>query len=212
MYLSRVRMDISHRGVRNALRDCNELHRDLMSAFPKTQAEGSARACEHLLFRVIERRNEISLLMTSDSMPDVDRLRERGYILTPDCIREISALKEVFRPGMFLRFELLAFPSKKSNFGTRNSRRVFLREEKERVDWLVRQGEKYGFRICEQQEDAVQTRIGGRKQEMHIHYEAVRFTGILQVTDTERFWEGYRHGVGPGKAYGLGMLTVSKVG
>lgn len=211
MYLSRIRLDIGHSGVRHALRDCNELHRDLMSAFPQTQTEQAARQSEHLLFRLIECRSEISLLMVSDSMPDMARLSQRGYILTPENVRDISALHDIFCEGLCLRFELLASPCKKVGFEGTNSRRVFLKTEKERAEWLTRQGGKYGFSICDMQEDAQQVSVEGNKKGMRIRYEAVRFTGILEITDAEAFWYAYRQGIGPGKAYGLGMLTVARV-
>lgn len=210
MYLSHIRLELSHRGVRCALRDCNELHRDLMSAFPQTQTVQGARQSECMLFRMIERRDEIGLLMASESLPDAQQLRRRGYILTPENIRDISALRDVFCEGMCLRFELLTSPCKKIALDGKNSRRVFLDDPQKRNEWLLRQGDKYGFAIRQVQEDANRINVEGRKGDMQIHYAAVRFTGILEITDAEAFWEAYRHGIGPGKAYGLGMLTVAR--
>lgn len=210
MFLTKMILDISHPGIRRALRDCNEMHRDLMSAFP--QYDTTARKSENVLFRLIERSDGVSLMMTSDSLPDTDRLCRLGYQVLPGCVKDISALEGAFREGMLLRFELLASPCKKCGFGQKNSRRVFLRTEEERLQWLERQGEKYGFQICNLEEKAIQTALDGKKNSMYIHYDAVSMSGVLKITDTSAFWQAYRQGIGPGKAYGLGMLTVSRIG
>ena len=210
MYLSQIRLNLQHPGVRRALRDCNDLHRDLMSAFPQTQTASGARREEAALYRLIERKNEVLILMSSKSVPDAEQLRRHGYDLHPDSIRDISALETVFQAGMHLRFELLASPCKKIRTGGKNSRRVFLSQEQDRLDWMKKQGEKYGFSICNMQENPVRVAVDGCKGDMRIHYDAVRISGVLEIADAKAFWKGYCGGVGPGKSYGLGMLTVSR--
>ena len=58
-----------------------------------------------------------------------------------------------------------------------------------------------------------QTRRWNPKMAKYIFTErrAVRFSGVLEITDAERFRDGYLRGVGPEKAYGLGMLMLRKV-
>lgn len=38
----------------------------------------------------------------------------------------------------------------------------------------------------------------------------LRMTGVLRVTDAEAFRRGYENGIGPEKAYGLGMLMLRR--
>ena len=211
MYLSQIQIDIRHPGIRRALRNCNELHRDLMSAFPHTQTDDAARKTENMLFRLIERRDGFYLLMSSESVPDAERLFRRGYILRSDAVKDVSVLETVFRQGMLLRFEILVSPSKKTGGEQKNSRRIFLKEAEERAQWMERQGKKYGFHIRVLEENAVRVSLDGIKNEMRIHYDAVNMTGVLEITDARLFWQAYRQGIGPGKAYGLGMLTVAPV-
>lgn len=211
MYLSQIQLDIRHPSIRRALRDCNELHRDLMSAFPQTQTDDAARKTENMLFRLVEHRDGICLLMTSDSVPNAECLRKRGYLLAPNAVKDVSALENVFRAGMFLRFEILLSPCKKISSDQKNSRRVFLQKEDERAQWMDRQGEKYGFRICNLEEKAVRISLDGNKNGSRIHYDAVSMTGVMEITDAKMFFQAYRQGIGPGKAYGLGMLTVAKI-
>lgn len=41
---------------------------------------------------------------------------------------------------------------------------------------------------------------------------SVTYEGILKVTDAEKFQKILIEGIGRGKAFGMGMLTIAKVG
>ena len=43
-------------------------------------------------------------------------------------------------------------------------------------------------------------------------FAGVLFDGHLEVTDASLFYETIRQGVGPGKAYGFGLLSVGRPG
>lgn len=210
MYLSRIVLDLRHPSVRQALRDCNDMHRNLMQGFPSVQVESLARDSANVLYRLVERREEVSLLVTSEAIPCRDALAARGYRLSADSPKDLSALEQVFTEGMVLRFELVTSPCKKLAGNQKNSRRVYLQTPEERMQWLMRKAEQNGFEILEASEYSHSISIDGTKQAMRIHYEAVRFVGILKILDTKCFWQAYCAGIGPGKSYGLGMLTVAR--
>lgn len=117
---------------------------------------------------------------------------------------------ERFHPGLALGFDLLAYPCKKVDVGRANSVRAFLTTSQERRAWLVRQGEKNGFALRVLREDEPADMRGKRRTGL-VQIRAVRFSGVLEITDAERFRDGYLRGVGPEKAYGLGMLMLRKV-
>ena len=48
-------------------------------------------------------------------------------------------------------------------------------------------------------------------QETKVRLLAVTYEGVLTVTDTELFCKALTEGIGRGKAYGMGLLTVAKV-
>jgi CRISPR-associated protein, Cse3 family len=41
------------------------------------------------------------------------------------------------------------------------------------------------------------------------HIGAVLFTGYLKVTDADRFRTALEHGIGSGKAFGFGLLSIA---
>ena len=210
MYLSRIILDLHHPSVRQALRDCNDMHRNLMQAFPEHQVNVCARRQGGILYRLVDRRSDVSLLLISESFPDRQALAAQGFMLSSNSPKDISALQQVFSNGRILRFELLASPCKKQAGDGKNSRRVFLRTEQERAQWLVRKADQSGFEVLEVSEHSNSLSVDGNKGDMHIHFEAIRFDGVLKIVDADRFWKAYCEGIGPGKSYGLGMLSVAR--
>ena len=126
--------------------------------------------------------------------------------------RDLTPLEKVFRNGLKLSFDLWTSPcKKKSEEGKKNSFRVFLRTQEERMAWLVRQGMKGGFRIVSAFEQG-ERRLSARNDKGEIRYHAVRFTGVLQITDAVAFQACFAQGNGAGKACGLGMLLLFPLG
>lgn len=208
MYLSKIVLDIRHPSVRQALRDVNDMHRNLMSGFAMGTGGETPRADMQVLFRVIERRDQIYLLVSSDEKPDATALAARGFHTDDAMIRDVSALRRVFVPGKVLRFELLASPCRKAG-GEGNSKRFFLETPDERLAWLRRKGEQGGFDVLYADELGGRIDIRGRRGDAEVKNSAVLFSGMLKIVDGDAFWQSYARGVGPGKAYGLGMLNVA---
>jgi len=201
MYLSKLSFDVRHPSVIQALKNPQDMHRNLMRAF---EAQGASRKEAKLLYRLDVPR--AALLVSSQALPAWERVP--GYCC--EGIKEIEALKKAFIRGRCLNFELLAIPAKKVKREGRHSHRVFLRGKEERADWLKRQGVKYGFELVCPPAQSPSCQIDGAKDGMNICYTAVCFSGTLRITDPEAFWHAYTEGVGAGKAYGLGMLSVKK--
>ncbi len=79
--------------------------------------------------------------------------------------------------------------------------------------WLMRRAEKHGFSLLEDGFDVVQSQWlrfrkgtdGGRP----VTLLSVTYEGVLTITDAAVFQATLTEGVGRGKAYGMGMLTVA---
>ena len=210
MYLSKIVLDIRHPSVRQALRDVNDMHRNLMAGFEAQSPQGTARADQQVLYRLFSGREQVYLLVSSREMPNLNKLAARGFHTEPALIRDISPLKEVFREGTCFRFELLASPCKKVGGAGNNSRRVFLDTPEARVEWLRRKAEQGGFEILFEDEMANRVDACGHRGAMTIKNSGAVYSGVLRVTNASAFWKSYTCGIGPGKAYGMGMLNLSK--
>ncbi|MBQ9405638.1 MAG: type I-E CRISPR-associated protein Cas6/Cse3/CasE [Desulfovibrio sp.] len=153
----------------------------------------------------------------------------RAYLLSgPEPVRPAWcpsagwAVKEI--PHGFLeheryRFDLLANPTRKlvirdaNGERRKNGKRVPLLHEDEQRRWLKAKGVQHGFCL----EDAVPLAVDPagrhpfhRRGDEGLHV-GVRFRGVLNVTDKERFADAFRHGIGSAKGFGFGMLILKPV-
>ena len=80
--------------------------------------------------------------------------------------------------------------------------------------WLLDRAAKHGFALTEDSFTVTRVRWhhfakGGTRP---VSLLAVTYEGVLQVTDPEAFRNLLCQGMGRGKAYGLGLLTVMRGG
>ena len=134
-----------------------------------------------------------------------------------------------------LRFRLRANPTKRiaKQGDLMKGKRVELRRESEQIDWLMRKAQQRekgvpgGFELLMKEVKNMRGEIrmvqrvnvcpegkqNGRKRDAaggHVTtHLAVLFEGFLQVTDKNAFLETLVHGIGPGKAFGFGLLSVA---
>lgn len=236
LYLSRLRLDPRNRIAAANLARPYELHRTLLRAFPGSDSEGFGR----VLFRVEpmprSRAAEATVIVQSETEPDwIEACREYppGMLLAPPQLRGLPA---TFPVGTLLRFRLRANPCVRRcrlPDGTRDERRQRPRHglyrEEDQIDWLIRQGRSKGFELmasdatswfeteglCARYDLVVRdegTMVTDKKTTKGVsrHYSVV-FEGLLHVTAPPAFSNGLRSGIGPGKAFGFGLLSIAPV-
>ena len=203
MILSLLTLDLTAPGVRQSLRDAQDLHRSIMKAFD------NSRLADQVLYRLIRSSNSIQIYVQSKGIPSWERIEHSGF----HCVksRDISLLLDSFQEGQVLHFKLLGCPSKKVSGDGKNSKRVLLRNEEEQLDWMKYQGEKNGFRILEIHIAGKAEKTFGSKESGIFYLSGIPFEGVLQINDSELFRKAFKNGIGAEKAYGFGLLMVSKV-
>lgn len=185
MYFSKLVLDIMHPSVRQALVNCQDMHRNIMKAF------GNTREKVQMLYRLVEKKQSIELFVYCTDEPAWDNLKANGYTLVQ--MKEISTLPQLYGNESVLRFDLQACPSKKvSEADRKNSRRVSLFDHDERMAWLQRQAEKYGFEILEAHMPSADKKINGKKGNIPFSLIAVEYAGVLRIKNAEVFWNAYR--------------------
>ncbi len=219
LHLTRIVIDPRDRTSRAVLRDVHHAHRVVMAGFPDVD-DGHARERFAVLWRY-DRPVPPTLLVQSSVPPDHGALSERlaGSRIETKRIGEI--LQKAISPGRVLSFRLVANPTRKIDTKSgpegrrRHGRRVPLRRDPDRLAWLDRRFGASGARPVVT-DGVADVRIGasttfrGRRDGRDVTVEGVDFEGRLVVDDTGRFLEALRSGIGPGKAYGMGLLTVAR--
>lgn len=145
------------------------------------------------------------------------------------------------RTSEILRFRLRANPTKKIGTSRKvdlaagkpkcNGRRVIVGDEKEQIEWLIRKGTLCGFEILSSrllnEVPDVQTREDGKttskanlkgtqsasdaQSKNKLSFASVTYEGYLKVIDRDKFLTSIKSGIGSGKAYGFGLLSIAPV-
>ncbi len=228
MFLSKLTLDLRNAKARHDLACPYEMHRTLMNSYPYARVE---HRCD-LLFRVEESRTGPPIvLVQTHQQPDWSALASgylRGRAESKPVVLAVTA-------GRRLRFRLRANPTKRVWSGNDRlgavmvGKRVGLTTATDQLRWLLHKGEIGGFRIPGGWLDAQHPETGEPIQVPNFRvdvlpegrdcndkpggggFTAVRFDGVLVVTDPDTFQNAVASGVGTGKAFGFGLLSVAPV-
>lgn len=245
VYLSRLILNARSREVRRDIGNKREVHRTICKAFPKIEASKSLQKRRKISFRkeynilfrldIDERRGTICLLVQSTARPDWSFLPE-DYLCNdteePLACKTVQDSFENIKDGTKLIFRLQANPTKrigksdpyasdkfKPSANCKPRRRVELRSDEERINWLRRKGSLAGFDLedvkikpnIKNVASVRQEKTKVRKRESVATFGLVVFEGVLTVTDANAFQDVLIKGIGQGKAYGFGLLSVASV-
>jgi CRISPR system Cascade subunit CasE len=150
--------------------------------------------------------------------------------------KDIMPACRKIQDGQVLRFRLRANPTKRiGKDDDMKGKRVELSRENEQIDWLIRKGQAIGkdlpggFDLLMKKVRDVKGEMrlvpcvnvcpegkqtGRKRDEARGHattHLAVLFEGLLRVTDTNAFVQTIVRGIGAGKAFGFGLLSVAPV-
>jgi len=152
--------------------------------------------------------------------------------------KDIMPACQAIKNGQVFRFRLRANPTKRignvmKGDADLKGKRVGLLREEQQIAWLLRKGlerergKSGGFEIvmrnvkgdkrpsdmvpcveahCENKQKGRMKKNGRSHQTTHL---AVSFEGLLRITETDAFRETLMRGIGPGKAFGFGLLSVA---
>ena len=209
MYLSRVELDPTRRSTMAALAAPQKLHGAVESAFA-----GERR---RRLWRLDQLGEKLYLLLLSEERPDLTALCAQFGTGAPPETRPYDSLLERVTAGSCWQFRLTANPTRSKKDSADHTARGTLKPcylEVEQEEWLWAQAAKHGFALRE--EEFTVTRVQWQHFAKHgtrpVTLLAVTYEGILQVTDAEQFRALLCQGMGRGKAYGLGLMTVMRGG
>lgn len=223
MYLSKLIINSRSRQVQREIAVPYQMHRTIMRAFPK-----DLPADERVLFRLetAPRTGTLMVLVQSQHKPNWSYLtdgRVQPYLLPlhqlPVHVGRNPDTKLVylqFRAGQSLVFRLQANPTKRlgKSAGENQGKRVGIYKEEDQLKWLRRKAENGGFRVHSarvKNRGFIQGKgpEGCEKKRHQLSLSVVQFDGALQVTDPDLFLETVHRGVGSGKGFGCGLLSVA---
>jgi len=220
-YLSRIHLNPRSGRVQHELADCQRLHCTILAAFPDISND-AARAALGILYRVEDAVAPPQVLVQSAAAPDWSALPRDSILSDPHVLR-IDQVYASLEEGQNFRFRLRANPTKRvfreTPRGGRSwvGKRVNLIREEDQIAWLQRKAEAGGFdllrvttaRDVPNVRTSAQPRTRGRRDGRQLTFGSVLFDGELRVTDPDRLRDTLKSGIGSGKAYGFGLLSIA---
>jgi len=212
-----MKLDTKRRSTMLALASPSRIHGAIESSFP---GERTRR-----LWRIDSLQGETYLLLLSEETVDLSNVYDQfGSVLSNHNddmweTRSYTPLLERIEEGTRWHFRLVACPvssisSLRKEGETRGkvTAHVTVSQQKE---WLLARAEKNGFSLGKDDFEVVHRETkrfkkGSNKNTVTLC--AATYEGILTVMDKEKFCHLLTNGIGKGKAYGLGMMTVIRNG
>ncbi len=211
MYLSRLILNPLSRQVQQEIAHPYQMHRTILRAFP----DDLDKDTERILWRIDSHRRTgaLHLLVQSQGSPNWGWLhadsQSRPYLATVDTRNPaIKQIEPHYSPGQILAFRLLANPTKRlgKTYGKDKGKRVGIYRPEDQLEWLDRKANMAGFAVLSATPSEPGS-IKDNKQGLELH--GVRFDGLLQVAQPAQLIAAINRGIGSGKAFGYGMLSVA---
>lgn len=210
MYMSRLQLDPANRNTMNALAAPKFFHGAIESGFSNER--------QRTLWRIDHLQNKVFLLIVSVEKPDLSAAaRQFGFPNASPAweTQDYTPFLQRVETNSRWHFRLTANPTTHLPGDAAHGKRgkvVPHVTAKHQERWLMEKAPKHGFTLCEDEFLAVEEhRYRFRKpadENRLVDLLSVTFEGLLTVTDAELFRKTLTEGIGRGKAYGMGMLTV----
>jgi CRISPR system Cascade subunit CasE len=206
MYLSKLLLNSQKTSVLRELSNAHKFHQRIMQAFPDEESRENPREDWHILFRQEPDSNVV--LVQSAIEPDWSKLPD-GYLRKSSEPKPFNLSPEVLSAGNVFQFRLRANPSKRDS-KTRKTIGFYRRPDQ--LAWLERQADRCGFRLLSA--DVIPSPNVFKKKKKGsapIRITTALFQGVLEVTAPEPFVSTVQQGLGRGKSYGCGLLSLARL-
>jgi CRISPR system Cascade subunit CasE len=233
MYLSRVMLNPQRRATRAWISSPQRIHAAVLGGFPGAHITDAGR----VLWRLDQSNHRNVLYVVSPMRPDFSHLVEDGgWSTEPAGVMDYAPFLESIHAGQRYRFRLRAntvrsTKDRETSGPATRGRVVNVGSRALQEDWLLTRVPALGFRIPADETDLTDDsgEIIGRKNlvlterntlqfarstdgmRRNVTLATALFDGVLEVADPEALRRVLQHGVGRGKAYGCGLLTLAPV-
>lgn len=218
MYLSRIELDTKSRETMRALASPSRFHGAVERAFDGDRSRN--------LWRIDTLGDRTYLLLLSRELPRLDALATQfgyGQYETRDYDKLLSRIAD----GRRFRFRLVANPTfskspgKDAAVSKTRGRVIGCSTPEYQAEWLCRRAGSHGFDVTYTDENETRCSFTITKSRRlsfdkgsdgrNVKLLSVTYEGELTVTDAEKFKALLCDGIGRGKAYGQGMMTVVSI-
>ena len=194
MYLSAYRLSrTDSRHLR--LTDCYSVHRVVYDLFDPVRSEGEQTHSGILYVDKGEDRQERLVLILSNRLPKTPAY---GKV-------ETRTLERSHLDFSTYRFEIVVNPVRRNN---QTRKIVPVRGRAAIARWFMDKAPAWGFAEPELSLQVAEITVDRFKAKEAVTLGKARLTGMLHVTDRQRFVQSVCQGIGRGRAFGCGLLQI----
>lgn len=205
-FLAQIHINPRSRQAHRDLADAHRMHQRVMSLFPDG-VDATPRSAAAVLYRVEVNSRGTALLVQSNIEACFDKLPEDyGSAAT----RDISPLLAALEKDMAVRYRIDINPmiTGPAN-GAKRGPRILLNGQAATTWWTAR-AESHGLLLLGYQHRTDRDPAHGvRPDGITIRHNIIRFDGAALITDAEKLRESIRTGIGKGRPYGCGLLSIA---
>jgi CRISPR system Cascade subunit CasE len=214
MHLTRFEINPQRRAAREVLASPQRMHAAVLAAFPESRSDEG-----RVLWRVDPGAHDAVLYVVSPDKPDLTHLVESiGRPAYGWQTRDYGPFLERLAVGDRWAFRLCANPvhNVPAPDGGRG-KRVGHVTAAQQTDWFLRRAEACGFAVGkgagEEPDVVLRSRRTLRfaRRGRTVTLSTAVFDGTLRVVDPGLLRSALAGGIGPGKGYGCGLLTLAAV-
>jgi len=218
VFLSRIQINPQRRGAQRLLASPQRMHAAVLSAFPDPLVGTDG---PRILWRLDEEPHRVFLYVVSPQEPDFVHLAEQaGWPRTEQGLtRPYSAFLESLAPDQVWAFRLKASPVRylPAPGGGRARRTVHVTAAQQEA-WLVEKSASIGGALAPLQDGGPSLQLTRRGTDVFskgtssspVTLGWAQFDGLVRVVDADALRAALVGGIGPGKAYGCGLMTLAR--
>ena len=212
MYLTRVKLNLNKRKTLLAIYSPAKFHGAIESSFENKQ--------DRNLWRIDKLGETTYLLLLSSEVPNMHSFIEQfGFDNDSAETKDYSKLTNTIKEGSVLRFRLVGNPTHSIKMDGQRGKVVAHVTDEYKYLWLEKKALSCGFQINRNQcsilasewKDFYKGNPEKKSISNRVHLLQVSYEGTLTVTNVDAFINAINNGIGRGKAYGCGLLTVAKI-
>lgn len=210
MILTRFMINQRRQGARKLLGSPQAMHAAVLSGFSPGVDPG------RVLWRVDGMGTpQIALWIVAHAAPDLAHVEEQAGWPSQPTTRSIdyTPLLDGLERGQNWAFRLTANPTHRATIGGRKKVLAHVTAQQQ-IEWLAERASRIGVMLDEAGDPSF-TVVGRevkkfRRDNAVVTLATATYQGILKVSDPELLRTAMTQGVGRGKGYGCGLLTLSR--
>ncbi|MEU3529793.1 type I-E CRISPR-associated protein Cas6/Cse3/CasE [Streptomyces sp. NPDC038707] len=205
--IARIRLNPHSRDVQRDLRDATEMHRTVMRMAPDDLGN-SPRHQAGLLYRLDETDTSSALLVQAASL-NPSRL-PTGYGHAE--VKSLAPMFTALCKGLGVRYRIVLNPTKRERLSLEEKGkrgRIVALSGADADQWWLRRAAEAGLDIHVLTPTSIEPSRPRNREAHPMRHSLLRYDGTATVTDPDALRDAILHGIGRGKPYGAGLLTLA---